>query len=142
MSDIFALRRDFMQRFDIPAPSRPLIDSTAMAMWETMLNEEWHEFHEALSRFKAREASHDQDARIDAMAELTAEAVDVLNVLTGLLLSQGLPVEAMADAIHQANLRKCQDGKVVRRSDGKVLKPEGWMPADKTAVIRQALDLP
>jgi predicted HAD superfamily Cof-like phosphohydrolase len=48
------------------------------------------------------------------MAELTAEGVDVLNVLTGLLLSQGMPLEAMTEAIHQANLRKQIDGKVVR----------------------------
>ncbi|VEB43961.1 Uncharacterized protein conserved in bacteria [Chromobacterium violaceum] len=64
--------------------------------------------------------------------------MDVLNVVCGLLLSQGLPLEAMCEAIHDANLRKCVDGKVVRRADGKVLKPEGWRPADKAGVIRDA----
>ena len=70
-------------------------------------------------------------------AELAAEGVDVLNVLLGLLLSQGLPVEKMFDAIHAANLAKCVDGKVLRREDGKILKPAGWQAADKEGVIRQ-----
>jgi predicted HAD superfamily Cof-like phosphohydrolase len=49
-----------------------------------------------------------------------------------------MPLEAMTEAIHQANLRKQIDGKVVRRADGKILKPEGWQPADKLGVIRRS----
>jgi hypothetical protein len=64
------------------------------------------------------------------MAELTAEGVDAERA-DRLLLSQGMPLEAMTEAIHQANLRKQIDGKVVRRADGKILKPEGWQAADK-----------
>jgi predicted HAD superfamily Cof-like phosphohydrolase len=69
---------------------------------------------------------------------LAAEGVDVLNVLCGLLLSQGLPPQAMFDAIHAANLAKCAGGQVLRRADGKILKPAGWQPADKLGVIRAA----
>ena len=56
---------------------------------------------------------------------MAAEGVDVLNVLCGLLLSQGLPLQAMFDAIHAANLAKCASGQVLRRADGKILKPAG-----------------
>ncbi|WP_159875387.1 nucleoside triphosphate pyrophosphohydrolase family protein [Aquitalea denitrificans] len=135
MSNLYAIRREFMQQFDLPAPSQPGLHCNTLAMWENMLHEEMAEFLHALQEFKQMGAcSRDEQQR--RMAELTAEGVDVLNVLTGLLLSQGMPVEAMTDAIHQANLRKQINGKVVRRADGKILKPDGWQPADKLAVIR------
>jgi predicted HAD superfamily Cof-like phosphohydrolase len=140
MSNLYAIRREFMQQFDLPAPSQPGLHCNTLAMWENMLHEEMAEFLHALQEFKQMGAcSRDEQQR--RMAELTAEGVDVLNVLTGLLLSQGMPVEAMTEAIHQANLRKQIDGKVVRRADGKILKPEGWQAADKCAVIRQARSL-
>jgi predicted HAD superfamily Cof-like phosphohydrolase len=30
--------------------------------------------------------------------------------------------------VHRSNMAKLVDGKVLRRDDGKVLKPEGWQP--------------
>ena len=30
--------------------------------------------------------------------------------------------------VHRSNMAKLVDGKVIRREDGKVLKPEGWQP--------------
>jgi predicted HAD superfamily Cof-like phosphohydrolase len=32
------------------------------------------------------------------------------------------------DALHANNMSKCIDGKLVKREDGKVLKPEGYKP--------------
>ncbi|WP_089084682.1 nucleoside triphosphate pyrophosphohydrolase family protein [Aquitalea magnusonii] len=137
MTNLYHLRRDFMQRFDLPTPTHPGLYPDTLPMWENMLHEEMAEFLHALQEFRQLDGcSADEQQR--RMAELTAEGVDVLNVLTGLLLSQGMPLEAMTEAIHQANLRKQIDGKVVRRADGKILKPEGWQPADKLGVIRRS----
>ncbi|MCD4501843.1 nucleoside triphosphate pyrophosphohydrolase family protein [Chromobacterium vaccinii] len=137
MSDLFRMRRDFMRRFDIPSPSHPEYQPEQLAMWQTMLDEELDELRQALADYRALPAQSPEQ-QLRSRAELTAEAVDVLNVVCGLLLSQGLPLEAMCEAIHDANLRKCVDGQVLRRADGKVLKPEGWQPADKLGVIRGA----
>lgn len=136
MSNPFTLRRDFMQRFDMQLPAQPQYHAEALTMWQNMLQEEWQEFMTALQDY--RQLPHADAAEQTRMrAELAAEGVDVLNVLIGLLLSQGLPLEEMFAAIHAANLAKCVDGKVVRRADGKILKPAGWQPADKEGVIRQ-----
>lgn len=135
MSNPFQQRRDFMARFDMNLPATPHYDSSALAMWQNMLQEEWEEFGTALADYQ-RIAHADAAEQTRLRAELAAEGVDVLNVLIGLLLSQGLPLEKMFDAIHAANLAKCVDGQVVRRADGKILKPAGWQPADKDAVIR------
>lgn len=138
MTDLFALRRSFVREFDIEAPDTPEHNLQAMAMWETMLAEEWVEFQQALADYKQLGPQASQEQLTSSMAELTAEGVDVLNVLVGLLLSQGLPVETMTQAIHDANMRKRCNGQILRRADGKVLKPEGWLPADKQAVIQNA----
>ncbi|WP_240802245.1 nucleoside triphosphate pyrophosphohydrolase family protein [Vogesella urethralis] len=137
MNNPFAVRRDFMQRFDMAAPDAPSFQPQALAMWQTMLQEEWQEFQTALADYQAMPQA-DAATQQQLQAELTAEGVDVLNVLCGLLLSQGLPLQAMFDAIHAANLAKCVDGQVLRRADGKILKPAGWQPADKVGVIRAA----
>ncbi|MBN3005302.1 nucleoside triphosphate pyrophosphohydrolase family protein [Chromobacterium alkanivorans] len=138
MENFFALRRQFMHQFDIPSPQRPQWQPQQLAMWETMLGEELAEFQQALADYKRQDGDEAERAR--RMAELLAEGVDVLNVLSGLLMSQGLPLEDMFREIHAANMRKCVDGKIVRREDGKVLKPAGWQPADKEGVIRRALE--
>ena len=137
MNNPFAVRRDFMQRFDMAAPASPNYQPQALAMWQTMLQEEWQEFQTALANYQAMPHA-DVTTQQQLQAELAAEGVDVLNVLCGLLLSQGLPLQAMFDAIHAANLAKCVDGQVLRRADGKILKPAGWQPADKVGVIRAA----
>ncbi|QEL55800.1 pyrophosphohydrolase domain-containing protein [Chromobacterium paludis] len=139
MSNLFQMRRDFMRRFDLPSPSRPEFQPEQLAMWQTMLDEELDELRQALADYRELPAQSPEQ-QLQSRAELTAEAVDVLNVVCGLLLSQGLPLEAMCEAIHDANLRKCVGGKVLRRADGKILKPEGWQPADKLGVIRLAQD--
>lgn len=137
MSNPFTQRRDFMQRFDMAAPTQPQYQPQALAMWQTMLQEEWQEFQSALANYQAMPHA-DVTTQQQLQAELAAEGVDVLNVLCGLLLSQGLPLQAMFDAIHAANLAKCVDGQVLRRADGKILKPAGWQPANKVGVIRAA----
>jgi predicted HAD superfamily Cof-like phosphohydrolase len=137
MSDLIAQRREFMRRFDLDLPRAPGLRARELAMWTNMLNEEWQEFGQALADY-AELPGLDEDEARHRMAELTAEGVDLLNVVIGLLLSQGLPLSAMSEAIHAANLAKCVDGTVVRRADGKVLKPPHWRPADKDAVLRRA----
>lgn len=138
MSDPFQQRKAFMAQFDMATPAQPHYQPHSLDMWQTMLDEEWQEFRQALADYR-QQAQATPEQQLACQAELTAEGVDVLNVLIGLLLSQGLPVAAMFDAIHAANLRKMVDGRVLRRADGKILKPPGWQAADKQAVIRAAL---
>lgn len=39
------------------------------------------------------------------------------------------------DALHANNMSKCTNGKLVKREDGKVLKPEGYKKLDLTSVL-------
>lgn len=42
--------------------------------------------------------------------------------------------DAAASEVAKSNLAKIVDGRVIRREDGKVLKPEGWTPPDIAGV--------
>ncbi len=57
---------------------------------------------------------------------------DSIYVLTGMALEFGIPLECVWEAVQAANMAKLDPitGKVRRREDGKVLKPDGWQPPD------------
>ena len=59
---------------------------------------------------------------------VTKELVDILYVVYGMGLSMGVDLNICFNEVHRSNMAKLVDGKVIRREDGKVLKPEGWQP--------------
>ena len=75
------------------------------------------------------EASYEQDP-VQTLDAIT----DQLYILLGTACKQGL-IDCLPEAfsiVHAANMRKLdKDGKVIRRKDGKVLKPEGWVGPEK-----------
>lgn len=75
------------------------------------------------------------DARTNAE---TADAViDLIVVLIGYGLSKGWPMQKLWDEVHRSNMAKIDPatGKVLRRHDGKVMKPEGWSPPDLASIL-------
>jgi predicted HAD superfamily Cof-like phosphohydrolase len=63
------------------------------------------------------------------------EAIDLIYVVCQYLNVQVGPEKAMSlfEAVHANNMDKCIDGKLVKREDGKVLKPDGF---DKYAWVK------
>lgn len=63
---------------------------------------------------------------------------DILYILLGTACEYGLidKLEAVFDAIHENNMRKKHsDGKVHKRADGKVIKPEGFEKVSLEPII-------
>jgi predicted HAD superfamily Cof-like phosphohydrolase len=72
-----------------------------------------------------------KNARVKVDLALAADALaDIDYVVEGTRLEFGINGEPIADEVHRANLAKLHDGKVVKREDGKTLKPPGWTPPD------------
>lgn len=72
---------------------------------------------------------------LENMVEVADGIGDSIYVLCQLARTFGIPLDRVWDAIQAANMAKVvvsADGKktVRRREDGKILKPEGWKPAD------------
>lgn len=63
--------------------------------------------------------------------------VDALVVIIGTMIAFGLPVAEGWKEVLRSNMAKVDPntGKVIKREDGKVLKPEGWTAPDLAAII-------
>lgn len=76
------------------------------------------------------------DATTPDLVAMAQELADVQYVTSGAAVTFGIPLGAVFDEVHAANMRKVgPDGKVIRRPDGKVVKPEGWRGPDVAAVL-------
>ena len=85
------------------------------------------------------ESFHDNQYNvIDADKVEQADAIgDMLYLLFGAVIDAGLEdkIEAIFDEIHKSNLSKLEDGKVLRRADGKVLKGKNYFKPNIKAIL-------
>lgn len=80
------------------------------------------------------------DARQITDDVLTIDACfDTIWVIVGYMLSRGWSCERIWDEGALSNLRKIdrKTQKILKREDGKILKPEGWQPPDFTKFINK-----
>lgn len=79
------------------------------------------------------------EVQADAVEEFDA-VLDMIVVLIGYGHSRGWPMDAGWAEVMRSNMAKIDPatGKVTKREDGKILKPEGWTPPDLDALINPA----
>lgn len=96
------------------------------SLYLELINEEMNELSEGV------EGGADV-ATLDAIC-------DTIWTLIGYAHAKGYPIESAWDAVALSNLRKIdlKTGKVHRRADGKVLKPEGWKPPDIEKILKES----
>ena len=93
-------------------------------LYHRLINEEYDEF------ITARNQNNNVET-LDA-------CFDMMWVIIGYMLSKGYDVEGAWDEGAKSNLAKIDEvtGKVIKRADGKVLKPEGWKKPDFSKYIK------
>jgi predicted HAD superfamily Cof-like phosphohydrolase len=102
-------------------------------LWSKLINEGHSELSEAILNSFNINRSMEEDPDV----AIASEAIDLIYVTCGLLNNMGIDGQAVFDAIHDANMSKVINGKVLKNKDGKVLKPEGWKKADITEVLNK-----
>jgi predicted HAD superfamily Cof-like phosphohydrolase len=87
---------------------------------------------EEVSEFWDAEAVSDDVEEIDA-------CFDMIWVIVGYMMSRGWDCNKIWDEGALSNLRKIdkETRKVLKREDGKILKPEGWQLPDFTKFVRK-----
>jgi predicted HAD superfamily Cof-like phosphohydrolase len=92
-----------------------------------LMEEEWKELKVALE-------SNDRVEQLDAL-------LDFIVVTTGAIHSAGFDGEGGWKEVMRTNFAKIdkETGKVRKREDGKVLKPQGWTPPNLEPFIVKAL---
>ena len=117
----------------VPAPSVP--DRALLALRRTLIREEFQEVEAEFSLLTDRiEAGEHVPA--EDLTPLVHELVDLLYVTYGALDRLGVNADAAFAEVHRANMGKVSGP---LRADGKILKPEGWQPADVRRVLRDQL---
>jgi predicted HAD superfamily Cof-like phosphohydrolase len=113
MSDIFSDQRKFMKACDQTVDR---FNGTQFDMYCALIEEEHNELKQAL-------ADNDNVEVLDAL-------IDILVVTAGALHSLGVNPEGAWKEVMRSNFDKVDPitGRVKKRDDGKVLKPENWEP--------------
>jgi len=123
-NDVKDFHRAFGQRIgEVPAIPES-IDECVLRM--SLLEEEFDEYFDA-----------EEDADIVGIADALA---DIIYIALGTAVSYGIPLDKVFEEVHRSNMAKLVDGKVLRRADGKVQKPEGWTPPDIAGVLKKSHD--
>ena len=72
------------------------------------------------------------------MVEIADGCADLKWVIEGLEHTLQIPQQAVWDEVSRSNLSKISPtGKVLKRDDGKVLKPDGWTPPDIKKILKE-----
>ena len=93
-------------------------------LYRKLINEEYNEFIEAYQK-------NDDVEQLDA-------CMDMIWVILGYCYMKNFNVYGAWEEVARSNLSKIdkKTGKVIKREDGKVLKPEGWTPPDLKSFIK------
>ena len=78
--------------------------------------------------------------RENDIVEIADALADIIYIACGTAVSYGIPLDKVFEEVHRSNMAKLVDGKVIRREDGKIQKPEGWTPPDIKAILYTSRD--
>ena len=115
MNPMVASLLEFNEAFEIPKLDTPgLSPEDMIELRIKLLREEVEEYAEA--------------ARAGDMIEVLDALADIGYILAGTIINHGMQhiYDDAFNEVHRSNMAKLVDGKVIRREDGKVLKPDGW----------------
>lgn len=83
-----------------------------------LINEEWEELQLAFSA--------------QGIPEIADATADLIYVLIGFMIAMGIDLRPIWTAVQRANMAKVGGA---MREDGKVLKPDGWVPPDIASIL-------
>lgn len=109
----------FHEKFGLPVEINPAIpEEKQRRLRMDLITEEFEEVYEAWKQ--------------DDLTNLTQELADLIYVCIGMALTYGLPLDYAFEEIHRANMRKVGGGSA---ENGKIMKPEGFEPADVQRIM-------
>ena len=113
---------EFNKQFNVPTSEKPTLFIPERSLLRfTLLEEEVEEYYTATAQ--------------DDLTSVLDSLCDIQYVLCGAILEHGLQdvFEAAFSEVHRSNMAKTGGGE---RSDGKIMKPEGWKGPDLKQFIK------
>jgi hypothetical protein len=90
--------------------------------------------------FDAQGTISPEEVHAPNLEDIIDGCCDLNYVLTGTLVSCGVPDMPHIAEVCRANEDKFPGGQAIFREDGKFQKPEGWQPPDHARVQREVID--
>lgn len=128
----FDMVKEFHETFGIEVDAEPTEDIVELR-W-SLITEELDEVLEELKPFDW--ATGGWNVSGINKEKLTKELADLLYVTYGTAVSLGLPIDEAFRLVHESNMSKLEDGKVLRREDGKVLKGKNYKEPDLSVLFK------
>jgi predicted HAD superfamily Cof-like phosphohydrolase len=124
MTKVFTDVAIFLKACGQEYPVTPSPQNDLSKLYLKLIHEEYNEFKEAL-------VEDNDTEQLDA-------CFDMMWVIIGYMKSRGWDCENSWDEGAMSNLAKIDSstGKVIRREDGKILKPEGWKPPNFAKFVK------
>jgi predicted HAD superfamily Cof-like phosphohydrolase len=69
------------------------------------------------------------------VVEIADALADIIVIACGTAVVYGIDLEKVFEEVHRSNMAKCVNGCVIRRHDGKVMKPKDWQPPKIATVL-------
>lgn len=116
--------RQFNTLFEVPMSDKPvLLDFSEYNLRFNLMSEENSEYFEACNK--------------NDLIEVADALGDKLYILLGTILKHGMQDKILEafNLIHENNMSKLHDGKVVRNEAGKIIKPANFQPVDLTKIF-------
>lgn len=131
--------QEFHEKFEVSMPSDPRWpDAETIKLRIKLIQEEVKEWEvEATKALDAINSGHDlPEIMTGSLVDAAKELADILYVVYGAGEAFGVDMDKVFAAVHEANLTKLgEDGKPVRREDGKVMKGPNYQPANIYKVL-------
>ncbi len=118
------LLTEFNKAFSVPVNKKPtLISNEEFKLKINLIKEELSEYEDACS---------EQD-----ITEVCDAIVDLAYVMYGMVVQHGLSdvFDDMFEEVHKSNMSKLENGRVLTRSDGKIMKGSEYFTPDLNQFI-------
>ena len=117
--------RQFNKSFGVITRKKPeVLQEKDWSLKASLMKEELFEYIEACEK-------NDLTDIVDAI-------IDMQYILSGIILSHGIQniFSELFQEVHDSNMSKLENGKVLRRDDGKVLKGKNYFKPDLEKIIK------
>lgn len=125
---------EFHDAFDLPNPGRPTRGDDALIRHRlALILEEYYEVREALLGLLQAKPGGDVGP---ALQMLLKALCDLAYTVEGAAVAFGLDFEGAFAEVHRSNMSKLgEDGRPIKRGDGKVLKGPNYQEADMAKFV-------
>jgi predicted HAD superfamily Cof-like phosphohydrolase len=121
--DMYNDVKQFHDKFNAHIGAKPKVPTLEVVeLRKTLLEEEFHEVMDALKE--------------ENLNEIAKELCDLIVIVCGTAVSYGINLNPVWDLVHKSNMAKTGGG---NRTDGKILKPEGWKKPDIALEIKRQI---